>query len=907
MAPDRYTMILVPETHWDREWHQTFQEFRYRLVRLTDKLLDILGNIPEYKSFTFDGQTIVLEDYLEIRPEKRGDVEEHVQSGRLLVGPWYVLPDEWLVSGEALVRNLMIGHRIAGEFGAIMKAGYIPDPFGHISQLPQILQGFGIDSCFFMRGIGNEWDDMTTEFLWEAPDGTRVLAVHLMNGYCNATSLGRKSLWASEDEGVDMEAALAKVMGEKESLGRRASTKYLLLNNGCDHVEPQPELPEIIAYCNERMDDADIVHGTYVDYVEGIKAEDPELSVLRGELHSGKHHPLLPGVFSARIYLKQANQRCQTLLERYAEPLNAFAWLWEKPSESAFLWQAWKHVVSNHPHDSICGCSIDQVHREMMPRFEQAEQIGELVVSEALDHIASSVLVPAPPQVEAGDNLSRALVVFNPNSWSRREVVTCSVSIPYLPATLPPGVKVLDADGNEVPSQMSSYRLAEHEADFPRDKGKLDMGVTFRADVPPLGYAVYSLVRQKRLPERPGETELMVDRNAEGHIAIGNGLVTALVHPDGSFDLVYDVGDGKVIEFVSLGALEDTEDAGDEYNYSPAVESSTVSSLGRTGTMTIVEQGPARVAVRVDGELHLPVSLSEDRLSRSEETVCCPVATTVSLQAGNSRVDVQTTFENNARDHRLRVLFPMCVPEGEVFAESHFDVVKRAIELPEDTDDWSEQPSLTKAHQGFIAVNDGNAGVGVVAPGLPEYEVFEEPGGCRTIAVTLLRSVGWLSRDDYVTRPYNAGPKLPTPEAQCQGAHTFRYAVIPHVGPWEDAEVWRDAHDFVAPLRCATTAFSDDGRPGDRMSWLSLEPASLVVTTVKKAEADQALIVRLYNIRSEEVDGCLTTHDRLESACLTNLNEEPLADGELPIEDGCVCLKVRPRQIMTLKLRFAGA
>ena len=252
MAPDRYTMILVPETHWDREWHQTFQEFRYRLVRLTDKLLDILGNIPEYKSFTFDGQTIVLEDYLEIRPEKRGDIEEHVQSGRLLVGPWYVLPDEWLVSGEALVRNLMIGHKIAGEFGAIMKAGYIPDPFGHISQLPQILQGFGIDSCFFMRGIGNEWDDMTTEFLWEAPDGTRVLAVHLMNGYCNATSLGRKSLWASEDEGVDMEAALAKVMGEKESLGRRASTKYLLLNNGCDHVEPQPELPEIIAYCNER-------------------------------------------------------------------------------------------------------------------------------------------------------------------------------------------------------------------------------------------------------------------------------------------------------------------------------------------------------------------------------------------------------------------------------------------------------------------------------------------------------------------------------------------------------------------------------------------------------------------------------------------------------------------------------
>ncbi len=906
MATDRYTMILVPETHWDREWHQTFQEFRYRLVRLTDKLLDTLDSVPEYKSFTFDGQTIILEDYLEIRPEKRGAIEEHVKSGKLLIGPWYVLPDEWLVSGEALVRNLMAGHRIASGFGAVMKAGYIPDPFGHISQLPQILRGFGIDSCFFMRGIGNEWDKLTTEFLWEAPDGTRVLAVHLMNGYCNATSLGRKSLWASEDEGIDMEAALAKVAAEKESLGPRASTAFLLLNNGCDHVEPQPELPEIIAYCNERMDDAEIVHGTYVDYVEAIKTENPELSVLSGEFHSGKYHPLLPGVFSARIYLKQANQRCQTLLEKYAEPLNAFAWLWGKPSESAFLWQAWKYVVSNHPHDSICGCSIDQVHREMMPRFEQAEQIGELIASQALDHIAASVLAPAPPRAEPHDRLSRAIVVFNPNGWARSECATCSLSIPHLSATLPPGVKVLGSDGSETPSQVSGYQLTEHEAGFPREKGKLDIDVAFRADVPPLGYAVYSLVQQKMLPEKPGERPLIVDRNAEGHIAIGNGVVTALVHPDGSFDLVYEIGDDKVIEFVALGALEDTEDAGDEYNYSPAAESSMVSSLGRTGTMTVVEDGPARAAVRVDGQLQLPVGLSEDRLRRSDETAACPFSTTISVQPGTTRVDVETTFDNNAHDHRLRALFPMCIPEGEVFAESHFDVVKRPIELPEETDDWTEQPSRTKATQGFVLINDGNAGLAVVGAGLPEYEVFEEPGGCRTVALTLLRCVGWLSRDDYVTRPYHAGPKLPTPEAQCPGAHTFRYSVIPHIGTWEEAEVWRDAHNFVAPLRCATTAFSDSGRPGDRMSWISIDPASLVVTTVKKAEGDDALIVRLFNIASAQVDGCLTAGAKLASVCLTNLNEEPLSDGELPVEDGCVCLKARPRQIVTLKLTFAG-
>jgi mannosylglycerate hydrolase len=349
----KYTVIVVPETHWDREWYATFQQFRMRLVRLTDKLLGILDADPNYKSFTFDGQTVVIEDYLEIRPENRRRIAAYAKQGRLLLGPWYVLPDEFLVSGEALVRNLMVGHAIASEFGRVMKAGYIPDPFGHIAQLPQILAGFGIGSALFMRGLGEQGEKLRNEFWWHAPDGTRVLAVHLLSGYCNFSDWGYERTPSGRSLNLDL--AVTRARREVDRHGPKAATRYILANNGCDHVEPQPELPAIIEHVNRTLDDAEFVHGSYEDFVAAVLAEQPELGSLTGELHEGKYHPVLSGTFSARMYLKQANERTQTLLERWAEPVSALAWLWGKPYDAAFLWHAWKLCLKNHPHDSICG------------------------------------------------------------------------------------------------------------------------------------------------------------------------------------------------------------------------------------------------------------------------------------------------------------------------------------------------------------------------------------------------------------------------------------------------------------------------------------------------------------------------------------------------------------------------
>ena len=225
---EQLNIILVPHTHWDREWYQTFQQFRARLVHTIDKLLDILDRDRNFSYFMLDGQTIVLDDYLEVQPEQEERLKKYTRSGRITVGPWYIQPDEFLVSGEALIRNLQMGLQRAAEFGEPMRIGYVPDCFGHIAQLPQILQGFGIDNAVFWRGVGAE--ARQSEFLWAAPDGTRVLVIHLADpmGYSNA----RMMPLVPDEFAARVELLTAQILP-------KATTNTLLFMNGSDHLDPQ--------------------------------------------------------------------------------------------------------------------------------------------------------------------------------------------------------------------------------------------------------------------------------------------------------------------------------------------------------------------------------------------------------------------------------------------------------------------------------------------------------------------------------------------------------------------------------------------------------------------------------------------------------------------------------------------
>jgi len=893
MAEQKWTMMVVPETHWDREWYLTFQQFRRRLVKLVDKLLHILENDERYKYFCLDGQTVVLEDYLEIRPENRQRIADLVAQKRLFVGPWYILPDEFLVSGEALIHNILLGHKIAAEFGHVMKAGYVPDPFGHISQLPQILAGFDLPSVLFMRGIGNELDEADNEFWWEAPDGTRLLAVHLINSYCNGANLGgERWLWLTEEDSVDMDKALQRFREERDSLGEKAATRYLLLNNGCDHLEPQPELPDMIEYGNQHLEDMEVVHSNYEDYSQAVLAEVGELSTVRGELHNGKYWPLLSGIFSARMYLKQANQRCQTLLEKWAEPFCALAWLEGAPYEQSLLWQAWRYLLRNHPHDSISGCSADQIHKEMLPRFWQAQQIGEMLFDESTQHLSALAKVDKP-QVPEDCICAKKVVVLNPHNWHRREPVTVKLRVPVSPNEVPSSVIAADAEGEIVPSQIINQQIREYEDDIPAGKLLWELDVLIQADVPPLGFAAYSLVT-----------------NSNGHQLDDSGLTTGAnwienehlrvqAQTNGTLR-VTDKDSGVVFDGGHL--LEDTEDVGDEYDYSPAAQSMTVTSAASPARISVVEHGPLRATLRIDLTLELPASIAADRKTRVEQTAACSVSTLVSLTADSPRISFETTVDNQARDHRLRVWFPTGCEVDQCYVEGHFDVVTRSLDLPQ-AEGWDQPPQPTKATQGFVDVNDGQRGLAVCAVGLPEYEVVREQDEA-IIALTLLRSVGWLSRGDLLTRSGNAGPKTATPEAQCLGEHSFRYALVPHQSNWLSAQIWKHSAAEKAPLQAVTSELGEDGKH-KQLSFLGVEPDELVVTCVKKAERDEALIVRFYNISEQATSGHLTCYRPITEAELVNLNERPIEGLDIDAEGRVKLPEVPARHIVTLALRFA--
>ena len=454
------TILLVPHTHWDREWYQTFQQFRIRLVQVVDKLLDILDSDNTFSHFMLDGQTIILNDYLEIQPEQEERLRQHIRSGRILVGPWYVQPDEFLVSGEALIRNLQVGIKQATDFGNPMYVGYVPDSFGHIAQLPQILRGVGIDNAVFWRGVGIEVKK--SEFYWQAPDGSTVFVAHLADpiGYSNA----RHMPLSPEEFVTRVELLIANILP-------KANTSILLFMNGSDHLEVQDGLPATIQAANELLHTIDPLRknllqeestlpynsitvqiGTLPQYINYVRQHinSDELQILMGEMRSSQYSHLLPSVLSSRMEIKQQNTATEHLLERWVEPLTAWAWKNGATYPQGLIRTAWGYLLQNHPHDSICGCSIDQVHRENAVRFAQSQQIAEELIQQAMQYIVQQTDTHAPFPTQHISYEPVPIVVFNPAPGPRTEVVRAEVQ---LPGSLHNAI-IVDQQGTSLPYRI---------------------------------------------------------------------------------------------------------------------------------------------------------------------------------------------------------------------------------------------------------------------------------------------------------------------------------------------------------------------------------------------------------------------------------------------------------------------
>ncbi len=427
-GPSATLFWIVPHTHWDREWYRTFQDFRWMLVDALDRIVDTLCADPSFSHFMLDGQTVLLDDYLALRPERRATLQALVRAGRLSVGPWYVQPDDILVSGEALIRNLTWGLATAGRFGAPMMVGYLPDSFGHIGSLPAILAGFGIDAAGLMRGPGPALDKVF--FRWSAKDGSTVLVVHLIDGYGNGAELPMDA------------ASIGAVMDELRTRqeGALLPGVPLLVMNGIDHRAIDAELPRVLADAGLS---AVTTIGPFATYIDAARvALTDAIPRWQGELRSVYRCPITVGCTSTRHWIKREDQAVSTLLERRSEPLAAMASLLGASYPQAALDMAWQYLLLNQPHDSICGCSIDAVHDDMRYRYAQARGLAAHIADDAARFIAGRLSAPPSP--------GAAVVAVNPGPARRGGVLGFTASdVPDRPV-------LQAADGELFPVQAVS-------------------------------------------------------------------------------------------------------------------------------------------------------------------------------------------------------------------------------------------------------------------------------------------------------------------------------------------------------------------------------------------------------------------------------------------------------------------
>ena len=856
-------VAIVPHSHWDREWYAPFESYRVRLVSMLDQLLDLMESDSGYQHFHLDGQMAVVDDYLEARPEGRTRIEKLILDGRLAVGPWYVLMDEFCVSGETILRNLQLGLARARDFtgGASPTAppvGYLPDMFGHVAQMPQILRQAGMADAVVWRGVPAAVGSRA--FAWQAPDGSRVRAEYLPVGYAAGAFLPKDA--ASLVRRIEAhEAEIASFTGPDGPL---------LFMNGGDHQSPQPWLPRLLEEANRVQDRFRFRQTGLAEFVGQMPVEG--LPAWSGELRSGARAPVLMGVLSNRVDVKQAAAATETALERLAEPLAA---LWLPPGlwPEDLLDRAWLEVIRNSAHDSICACSADAVVRTVLHRYDSARAVAEAVQGSATDiaRVATAaagplLLNPLPftrsgvvelelPGTVAPDGtqqLSVAPAATVERRGRGRDLATILGQLTEdgwlgttgrgVDAELDPGDPLVltihqDATRSAEPAMAPVMAEAWARAGAGRDEPLTvrvvrapSQRVAARvADVPGWGWAMWT--------SAPASHEPVVVEEQGSTFEVGNGLCRIAVdRSDGTFSLDGVGGQNLIVE---------EGDEGDTYNYSPAPDRPAVASPDRVD-VHVLERGPVRAVVRVV------------RVYRWDPPT--EVVSDLEIRAGEAVVRITTSFDHRSRDHRVRAVFPIgAVAEGTE-AECAFGTAVRN----EAEGGPHEPPLATFPSRRFVTAGETT----LTHQGLLEYELT---GGGGALALTLLRATGILSRPAPPARPNVAGPALELRDAQLPGPQTFRYAVARRC-----PDRWALADATWTPLIAVTAG--GHGHLPDRGSRLRLSGAQ--VSSLRRSGG--AIEIRVFN----PAPTATTVHVPDHSGTLVDLRGETVGSWDGSFELG---------------------
>ncbi len=886
------TAFMICHTHWDREWYLTREQFKPKLVRLMDSVLELIENTDA--SFMLDGQMIVIEDYLQIKPENHSRLKKAMKSGKLFAGPWYVLPDEMLVSGESLIRNCLMGIQLGKVYGSYTKIGYLPDSFGHPEQMPQILLGLSLHTALFWRGTNNQIK--SSEFFWESPcEGIKVFSVHLPFGYGNSANLSD-----------NMDETIPRLNSMIERLASRSQGKIVLLMNGSDHIVAQTNIQKIVEKYNQQQGRAGTITISNIEkFIQELRPMLPDnLPTYTGELRSGDHSMLLGGTISTRMYLKQENALIQRTMERYLEPIASVSMLLRHVGDfGGYQHYLWKKILENHPHDSICGCSIDPVHEEMMTRMHCVVQLEQVLLSDGMKSFASpfeknssskevSILRWNPIQ----DHLSEyaeLTIDFDPmliqrTNFSNSTVDEYEDNIKH--PKFPTALEAFDEDGNPIPAVLLSAQkddlmhLQNHTAPEVYRVNRCRVALL----LPPSNYGLSCLTVRRSERKTKVNTKVNVIEN-EYYIVCLDEKTDGFMVTDKETGLVHH----------SVCRLVDKGDAGDEYTYSWP-EQDTVCILNSKNVqkkIEIVDKVFQRITLT--GSFSLPESISSDRKTRSETYIDNLIQIQVSLYPGIDIIDFHIEFDNHSKDHRLQVESPSGILTTKTLASSAFAITCHPVKqsVPKQ---WMEYPFSVYATHGFIDAGDESAGICIAADGLTEYEA-ENRDGETYLRLTLLRCVGWLSRADLLTRHGNGGWSLPTPGAQCLGVHNFHFAVSYRSGTENISSNYAKVERMLHPSYLCP--FPVEGRPASIMNpvtFLSQLPSDVRLSALKPAEDGNGVILRVFSIDKILIKVNIDMPEMVQDVWNSSLDEQ--TPGPAEFKNGTLSFTIKPGEIRSFRL-----
>ena len=896
---------IVPFALWPRTAVRSVASNRHLLLDMMDDLLTLLeSNEGTFPSFDLDGQTLMLDEYLSYRPENRERVGALISEGRLNIGPWYNPPAQFLVGGEALIRNLQKGVSAIKSFGGNVGSTVMPRSTSHVSQLPALLSDIGSDELIFNGGAGPWIQDARGVFKWSSPDGnTSVLAIKQVP---SGNALGgwgfeKRETDSKDNMDVDPETASDRI----RELSNLHLERYgwlppmMVFGNSTRHGMAQPSLPSLISDANKAMEgEVTFEHSSFTQFGKDVRSwvGRKKLYSYDGEMRHGWDRMLHSGALSSRIYLKRMNDHTIRTITQSTEPLAALSWFHDGRKRWDRIQNAWDLVLQNHGFHEIGGVSPDTVHMDMEDSFRHAQETAAMVTEDVRIELADSM------NLHHIDRDAIPILLHNPlgTEWSGMlpvDIVTPAYRC-WLDAGHPvhlefskaPKDSVIISDIIQVPPEVDTHlhRDSHVELELPRIRGRVQIH-----RLPPGIHVLHAIPGHAAPSTLPGKP-VQVDQDGGKVTAIDNGEIRIEFLPDGRFDLI-DRSTGR--RFPGIGRLEDVEDAGDSHDHSPAghpgqrdepmdlraqpmdrrLHDSDITRIQTTSNLQHSDEWSATVHLRIIW--NLPAFLDATNQTRSVELAPVTIDHFITLRLGERNVEVETWVDNKAEDHRLRLIIPTGMHLTESNAGTPFDVVRRPVLHPHDQS-WMQPLVPTQPMERFVAVtgtddglNDG--GLALLSPGVNEYEIIladdVDPGG-HDIALTLVRSVGWTSQNGFAHRHAAADAILPAPGSQCIGSSITRWSVLPFDENWQSESIHHAAECFSASANLlvatrkplANGFFEESLTPGNLGRSLQHirfegEGPKPILSAFKPSEDQGAIVLRVYNPTDSDWSGRISS------------------------------------------------